>query len=209
MERDDLRQIAREYGDEPVVFLDEEGIRENALVLGPEGAGWRVWWTDERAGRWGDGWVVDSEQAALECARDRVLQHARTTQLMARARRRRALPSAEPALAEVKATVAELRAFMLRYDVERLRYGVTTLSGILESAEPPVDVLLALREAHDEMEAFPPRDGWSEAHVVDGTGGVDRGASTELEEMKRRLRQVLEAWTLEESGDGPGRKPLR
>jgi len=208
MDRDDLRQIAREYGDEPVVFLDEEAIRENALVLAPVDGAWQVWWTDERAGRWGDGWVAESEQAALEYARDRVLQHARSRQLMARARRRRALPPAEPALTELRAAVAELGAFMLRYDVERLRYGVTTLTRILESAEPPVDVLLAAREAHDAMEAFPPRDGWSEAYVVDGTGGVDRGASAELEDLKRRLTQVLGAWTLEESGDGRGRKPL-
>lgn len=198
MEREDLRQIAREVYRCRLVFLDEESIAENALVLEPVDGRWSVYRTGERAGPCGGATTFDTESEALDHAVERMRLHAKSRRAIEAAKKRRRLPPARPALKKLTAVVGELRAFMLRYDVRLLQHGVQRLEEIAASDEAPVDVMLAARAAYDRFRTFPPRDGWSEAYVGDANGGVDRRATAELERLKARLTRVLEPWTVEQ-----------
>lgn len=48
MDRSTLRATVRAERTDPIIFLDEEQIRENAVALQPEADGWNVFLTSER-----------------------------------------------------------------------------------------------------------------------------------------------------------------
>lgn len=192
MEREDLKQIVERYDWGHLVFLDEGSVTENAWVVEPLAAGVRVYLTSERAGVVPES-VADfaSEPEALSYILERFRDRAESRRLIAAARKKRSLRGAGPAVKKLRKAVADLETFMREHQVRPLTYGVEKLSSILASGAEPTDIMLAARSAYDGLRAYPPRDGWSEAHVT------DRKANAELERLKARLARILEPWTLD------------
>lgn len=100
---------------------------------------------------------------------------------------------AEQALRDLRETLAEVHQFLVDHGLEREWAKVSVLAAMAAVEDETAESVL--RDIwRERLHTMGRRDGFDEVYVTNGTGGVDRAATRQLDELRDRLRGIIKDW---------------